>query len=68
MGNAKGKYKFNLELDLARLKEEFSADYIIVLRLHYLVAENLDLTGFEGFVYDLSKHEDIRELYHIADL
>lgn len=65
---AKGKYKFNLELDLERLKAEFGDEYIIVLRLHYLVAENLDLTGFEGFVYDLSKHEDIRELYLIADL
>ncbi|ASK62145.1 CDP-glycerol--glycerophosphate glycerophosphotransferase [Virgibacillus phasianinus] len=65
---AKGKYKFNLMLDLERLKEEFSKDYIVILRLHYLVAENLDLTGFEGFVYDLSHHEDIRELYLIADL
>ncbi|SEP75350.1 CDP-glycerol:poly(glycerophosphate) glycerophosphotransferase [Virgibacillus subterraneus] len=65
---ARGKYKFNLELDLERLKQEFEDEYIIVLRLHYLVAENLDLSGFEGFVYDLSHHEDIRELYLISDL
>lgn len=65
---ARGKYKFNLELNLERLKEEFAEEYIIILRLHYLVAENLDLTGFEGFVYDFSHHDDIRELYLIADL
>lgn len=65
---AKGKYKFKLELDLEKLKEVFEGEYIIVLRLHYLVAENLDLSGVEGFVYDLSYHEDIRELYLIADL
>ncbi|ASN04122.1 CDP-glycerol glycerophosphotransferase family protein [Virgibacillus necropolis] len=65
---AKGKYRFNLELDLARLREEFGEEYVIILRLHYLVAENLDLTGFEGFVFDFSRHEDIRELYLIADL
>lgn len=65
---AQGKYKFNLMLDLQRLQKEFSEEYIIVLRLHYLVAEKLDLTEYEGFVYDLSHHEDIRELYLIADL
>ncbi|RST74213.1 CDP-glycerol glycerophosphotransferase family protein [Siminovitchia acidinfaciens] len=65
---AKGKYKFNLQLDLDRLKSEFGHDHIIVLRLHYLVAENLDLTGYEGFVFDLSKHDDIRELYLISDI
>ncbi|GIN90692.1 CDP-glycerol:poly(glycerophosphate) glycerophosphotransferase [Siminovitchia terrae] len=65
---SKGKYKFELQLDLERLKEELGNDYIIVLRLHYLVAENLDLTGYEDFVFDLSKHDDIRELYLISDI
>lgn len=65
---AKGKYKFDLQFDLDRLRSELGDHYIIVLRLHYLVAENLDLTGYEGFVFDYSHHDDIRELYLIADL
>lgn len=65
---AKGKYSFDLQLDLEKLKEELGEEYIIVLRLHYLVAENLDLTGYENFVFDLSHHEDIRELYLISDM
>ncbi|EQB38114.1 hypothetical protein M948_05945 [Virgibacillus sp. CM-4] len=65
---SKGKYKFDLQMDLDRMNEQLGDEYIIVLRLHYLVAENLDLTGYEGFVYDFSHHEDIRELYLIADL
>ncbi|GAQ16882.1 CDP-glycerol:glycerophosphate glycerophosphotransferase [Oceanobacillus picturae] len=65
---SKGKYKFDLRMDLERMKSEFGDEYIIILRLHYLVAENLDLTGYEGFVFDFSYHEDIRELYLIADL
>ncbi len=65
---ARGKYKFNLEMDLEQMKRELGEDYIIVLRLHYLVAENLDLTGYEGFIYDFSFHEDIRELYLISDI
>src|SRR5699024_9286156 len=44
----KGKYKFELHMDLKRLMERFGSEYIIVLRLHYLVAENLDLTDYNG--------------------
>ncbi|WP_445505610.1 CDP-glycerol glycerophosphotransferase family protein [Niallia sp. 03091] len=64
----KGKYKFDLELDLNKLREELGDEYIIVLRMHYLVAENLDLTPYSGFAYDFSNYEDIRELYLISDL
>src|SRR5699024_2294809 len=44
-----GKYKFDLQLDFERLRQELGEDYIIVLRLHYLVAEKLDLSGYDGF-------------------
>ncbi|RST59481.1 CDP-glycerol glycerophosphotransferase family protein [Siminovitchia terrae] len=64
----KGKYKFDLQIDLAQMKEEIGDQYVIALRMHYLVAENIDLTGYEDFVFDFSNHEDIRELYLIADL
>lgn len=64
----RGRYKYSSELDLHLLKEELGDDYVVVLRMHYLVADNLDLTGLEDFVVDGSKHEDIRELYIIADL
>lgn len=65
---AKGQYKFNLRFNLEKLKSELENDYIILLRLHYLVSENLDLSGYEGFIYDFSNHEDIRELYLVADM
>ena len=60
--------RFTLELDLHRLKEEFGDDYIVILRLHYFIADNIDLKGLKGFVYDLSKHEDIAELYLVSDM
>lgn len=65
---SKGKYKFDLELDLKRMQQEFGEDYIILLRMHYLVAENLDLSAYQGFAYDFSYHGDIKELYLISDL
>lgn len=64
----KGKYKFEIQMDLDLLKEKLSDRYCIILRLHYLIAENLDLKGYEDFVFDFSNHEDIRELYVISDL
>src|SRR5699024_4291445 len=64
----RGEYKFSLQMDLETMRDKLGDNYIILLRLHYLVAENLDLTGYEDFIYDLSKHEDIRELYLISDL
>lgn len=64
----KGKYKFDLNMDFSKLKKELGEEYIIILRLHYLVAENLDLSEYKGFIFDLSNHEDIRELYLISDI
>lgn len=63
-----GKYKFTLQLDLDLMKKHLGEDYIIIVRLHYLIADNLDLKQYEGFVYDFSRHADIRELYLISDL
>ncbi|MES1047150.1 CDP-glycerol glycerophosphotransferase family protein [Heyndrickxia sp. FSL K6-6286] len=64
----KGKYKFDLDLDLSLLRNELGEEYVVILRMHYLVAENFDLSPYEGFAFDFSNHEDIRELYLIADL
>ena len=63
-----GKYRFQLELDLKRMQEELGKHYIVILRMHYLIAEQLDVSEFAGFAYDFSHHEDIRELYLISDL
>ncbi|MGV7097830.1 CDP-glycerol glycerophosphotransferase family protein [Bacillus subtilis] len=65
---AKGKYKFNMVLDLESLKDQLSDEYILILRMHYLVSENINLTAYKGFAYDFSNHNDIRELYLISDI
>jgi len=64
----KGLYKFELELDLALLKEKYQEDCVIILRMHYLVAENIDTKKYENFVYDFSSGFDINDLYLISDL
>lgn len=63
-----GKYKFDLELDLQLLQRELGGEYIILLRMHYLVAEHLNLEPFAGFAFDFSQRGDINEMYLAADL
>nr|GGG73431.1 hypothetical protein GCM10011398_17360 [Virgibacillus oceani] len=65
---AKGKYKFTLMMDLKKMQRELGDTHIILLRLHYLVAEKLDISDYDNFVYDFSSYEDIRELYLISDM
>ncbi|MDQ0352781.1 CDP-glycerol glycerophosphotransferase [Alkalibacillus filiformis] len=63
-----GQYKFDIKLDLNRMKEQLGNEYVILLRMHYLISENIDLTEYEGFAYDVSNYLDIRELYVISDI
>lgn len=63
----KGAYRFKLELDLRRFREEYGDTAVLLLRMHYLIADALDLDGYEGVVYDMSRYSDIRELYLISD-
>lgn len=64
----KGQYKFKLQLDLRRLREEFGEEYVILLRTHYFIADSLDVTGVEDFAINVSKYSDITELYLISDI
>ena len=61
-------YVLDLKLDLDKLREKFSKDYIVLLRLHYLLANNLDLSDYEGFAFDVSKYSDVNDLYIITDI
>lgn len=63
-----GKYKFDIKLDIKRLQKEHGDDVVLILRMHYLIADNIDLSEFGDFVIDKSKHGDIKELYLISDV
>ena len=63
-----GEYKFELALDLNRLHKEFGDEYVILLRMHYWVVDQLDLNGLEDFVINVSKYSDITDIYLISDI
>ncbi len=65
---AAGQYKFTLKLELPKLRAALGDEYVILLRTHYYIADRLDVTGMEGFAYNLSKYDDIADIYLISDI
>ena len=63
-----GQYKFTLKLDLQKMKEALSDEYVVLLRTHHYIADNLDVTGVEDFAINLSKYDDITEIYLVSDI
>ncbi len=64
----KAKYKFTLAMDLERMRREFGGDSVLLLRTHYYIADVLDLTGLEDFVYNGSTYNDVSRLYLASDI
>lgn len=64
----KGRYKFELAMDLDLMRRELSNDSVILLRTHYHIADILDLSEYEGFVYNGSQYEDVSRLYLASDI
>jgi CDP-glycerol glycerophosphotransferase len=64
----KGKYKFTLHLDLEKTQKSLSNEFVILLRMHYLIANSVDIQKYKNFVFDCSNYEDIRELYVVSDI
>lgn len=65
---AKGQYKFELHLNLEYMRKELGEEYVLLLRTHYFIADALDVSTLQGFAYNLSKYDDISELYLISDI
>lgn len=63
-----GRYQFALKLDLHQMKKQIGDDYVILLRTHYFIADAIDTSGLDDFAYNVSKYDDIAELYLISDL
>ncbi len=63
-----GQYKFDLKLELDKLQKELSDDYVVLVRTHYFIADNLDLSRYNGFALNVSYHDEIAELYLISDI
>jgi len=65
--DANGRPVMSLELDATRLVTSVSADTVLLLRFHQLVAGTVDVPQHPR-VLDVSHHPDIKDLYLAADV
>lgn len=63
-----GRYKFVSPLDFDMARKELSDEYIFLVKYHYLVADQIDWSEYEGFVYSFDEKADISRLYLISDM
>lgn len=61
-------YTFDASKYIYNFLDSISNDYVVILRLHYLVANQLDLREYKGKVIDYSKLDDINRLYVVSDI
>ena len=60
--------KVDFELNLKQMREKLGNQYVVLVRLHHLMANAIDIHQFEGFAYDMSSYPDIADLYLISDV
>lgn len=61
-------YTYTLGIDLDVLKKYLSQDYVILFRTHYFVNNVIGFEKYKNFIIDVSKYEDINDLYIISDI
>lgn len=61
-------YVYDNPMDFGKLQKYLSDEWVILFRAHYLVANAFDFEEYAGFIYDVSKYNDINELYIISDM
>lgn len=61
-------YTYKEEINFEHLQKIIGDEYIVLFRPHYFIANVFDFEKYKGFVYDVSKIDDVNELYIITDL
>ena len=61
-------YKFVTAMDFDLLKEKLSHDYVVIVKYHYLVMEDIDWSNYKDFVYTFGADQDIADLYLVSDM
>lgn len=60
-------YSFELDEKIDYFLSRLPEDYLVLMRLHYLVANSVDLEPYGSKVIDVSKYGDINDLYIASD-
>lgn len=61
-------YSFELSREVVNFLNGVPDDIVVLMRLHYLVANSVDLSEFGNKVLNVSSYENINDLYLISDV
>lgn len=64
----KASYKFVSPLDFEKVRSELKEEYVILLKYHYMVREQIDWNKYGGFYRSFDNSYDIAELYLVSDM
>lgn len=68
-GNGKGRFRFELPMDLEEFNRRFGDDTVLLLRMHVLISNAVEIPEeLRGRVLDVSGYPDIQELYLASDV
>lgn len=63
----KGHYRFSTGIDFDRLEEALGQEFIILIKTHYLISEDVQFDSGNQFVHTFDYTQDITDLYIVAD-
>ena len=55
-------------MDFDEMHDQLSDEYILIVKFHYLVKENIDWSKYGDFIIECDADWDIQELYLISDI
>ncbi|PAD33595.1 bifunctional glycosyltransferase/CDP-glycerol:glycerophosphate glycerophosphotransferase [Terribacillus saccharophilus] len=57
-----------LHLEIEKMKEQLGDDYVLLIRMHYFVSNNIKFDDHDGFVMNMATYPNVNELYLISDI
>ena len=50
------------------MRQQLGDEWVVLFRPHYYIANQFDFSAYEGFVIDVSKVDDVNDLYLASDV
>ncbi|MDE5671014.1 MAG: CDP-glycerol glycerophosphotransferase family protein [Eubacterium sp.] len=60
--------KFDMQLDLDKMRERLGDEYVVLIRLHYFCGQSDYFTADNKFVFNLRSYRTVEDLYLISDM
>jgi CDP-glycerol glycerophosphotransferase len=59
---------FDMALDLDRMREELSDEYVLLIRIHYFASAGYTVPADNKFIFNVNDYANAEDLYKISDM